>query len=69
MSTIESPMHRRILLALICFTLALSACGGAPSDPGPGGITNEDAQALDEAAAKLDAEQANPPTGLEDTEE
>jgi hypothetical protein len=49
--------------------LLLNACGGAPTDAGPGGVSNEDAEALDEAAAKLDAEQANPPTGLEKTGE
>ena len=36
--------------------LALSACGPADSELGPGGISVEDAKALDEAAAKLDAE-------------
>ncbi len=36
--------------------LALSACGPADSEPGPGGVSVEDAKALDEAAAKLDAE-------------
>ncbi len=39
---------------LLC--LALTACGPADSDPGPGGVSVEDARALDEAAAKLDAE-------------
>ncbi len=38
----------------VVMTLALAACGGAPDDPGPGGVSNSDAQALDEAAAKLD---------------
>ena len=42
----------KYLVALM--TLALAACGGAPDDPGPGGLSNSDAQALDEAAAKLD---------------
>lgn len=40
----------------------LSACGPAPTDPGPGGVSVEDAEALDEAAARLEEEQANPPT-------
>lgn len=35
---------------------ALMACGPTYSDPGPGGVSVEDARALDEAAAKLDAE-------------
>jgi hypothetical protein len=60
-------MRYRLLFPALC--LLLAACGGAPTDPGPGGLSNEDAEALDEAAAKLDQEQANPPTGLEDTEE
>ncbi|MBK9267452.1 MAG: hypothetical protein IPM67_02020 [Sphingomonadales bacterium] len=41
--------------------LLLSACGPAPTDPGPGGVSVEDAEALDEAAARLEEEQANPP--------
>ncbi|HMT41856.1 hypothetical protein [Sphingorhabdus sp.] len=42
--------------------LLLSACGPAPTDPGPGGVSVEDAKALDEAAARLEEEQADPPT-------
>ncbi len=34
--------------------LLFAACDGAPDDPGPGGVSNADAKALDEAAAKLD---------------
>lgn len=30
------------------------ACGPAPNDPGPGGVTVGEAQALDEAAEMLD---------------
>ena len=39
--------------------LALAACGPAGNDPGPGGVSTEDARALDEAAAKLDAKSTN----------
>jgi hypothetical protein len=39
----------------------LAACGPAPTDPGPGGVSVEDAEALDQAAEQLDEEQANPP--------
>ena len=39
----------------------LAACGPAPTDPGPGGVTVEDAKALDKAAERLEAEQADPP--------
>ncbi|MEP3226682.1 MAG: hypothetical protein ABJO01_11955 [Parasphingorhabdus sp.] len=34
--------------------LLLMACGPAPNDPGPGGVTVGEAQALDEAAEMLD---------------
>ena len=36
------------------------ACGPAPNDPGPGGVTVGEAQALDEAAEMLDARNAPP---------
>jgi len=39
----------------------LAGCGPAPTDPGPGGVTVEDAKALDKAAERLEAEQADPP--------
>lgn len=48
------PIFRPLL-----FLAALAACGDGPSSPGPGGVSNEDAKALDEAAAKLDAESVN----------
>jgi hypothetical protein len=41
--------------------LALNACGESPNEPGPGGVSAEDAKALDEAAEKLDSEAANRP--------
>ena len=41
--------------------LLLPAFGPAPTDPGPGGVSVEDAEALDEAAARLEKEQADPP--------
>jgi hypothetical protein len=50
-------MRKCLLLILL-----LSACGPAPTDPGPGGVSVEDAKALDEAAARLEEEQADPPT-------
>lgn len=40
-------------LALV-LALALAACGPAGNDPGPGGVTVDEARALDEAAAMLD---------------
>jgi hypothetical protein len=48
--------------------LLLPACGPAPGDPGPGGVSVEDARALDEAAARLEEEQADPPTLSEQIE-
>ena len=47
-------MKRTHFALLMC--LAATGCGHADSDPGPGGVSVEDAQALDEAAAKLDTE-------------
>ena len=40
---------------------ALHACGPAPTDPGPGGVSVEEAEMLDKAAEKLDRDFANPP--------
>ncbi|MEP7350996.1 MAG: hypothetical protein ABI668_13745 [Sphingorhabdus sp.] len=42
--------------AALTFVLTLTACGPSADKPGPGGVSTDDAQALDEAAAKLDAE-------------
>jgi hypothetical protein len=36
--------------------LMLTGCGDGTSNIGPGGVSAEDAKALDEAAAKLDKE-------------
>ncbi|MBT0667797.1 hypothetical protein HT136_05390 [Novosphingobium profundi] len=41
-------------VALCALLLALAACGQAESDPGPGGVTVGEAQALDAAAQMLD---------------
>lgn len=51
-------MNRSAFL-LLFLSASLSACGGGPGDPGPGGVSNEDAKALDEAASKLDADTAS----------
>lgn len=49
--------HRLLhLTPLLAGTLVLASCGADDSDPGPGGVSMEDARALDKAAAKLDAE-------------
>lgn len=47
-------------IAFIVGLSALSACGPAPNDPGPGGVTVGEAQALDEAAEMLDERNAPP---------
>lgn len=49
-------------LCLLSCLFALSACGKADSDPGPGGITVGEARALDQAAAMLD--ERRPPVEL-----
>jgi hypothetical protein len=53
--------RRHILLFATAIPI-LHACGPAPTDPGPGGVTVEEAEMLDEAAEKLDGEFANPPS-------
>ena len=45
---------KNTLLIWAPLLLSVSACGPADSDPGPGGVTAGDAQALDAAAKKLD---------------
>ena len=44
-------MTRKLPLLLFA---GLMACGPAENELGPGGVSAEDADALDEAAAKLD---------------
>jgi hypothetical protein len=53
-------MLKRHNIALI-FVSLLAGCGDPVVEPGPGGVSEDDARALDAAAAKLDAE-ATPPT-------
>ncbi|MDZ7588015.1 MAG: hypothetical protein U5J78_02200 [Parasphingorhabdus sp.] len=43
---------------LIILPILLSACGPGQNDPGPGGVTVGEAQALDDAAAMLDEQNA-----------
>ncbi len=49
---------RRFFSAIIL--TGLVACGPAPNDPGPGGVTVGEAKALDEAAKMLDERNAAP---------
>jgi hypothetical protein len=55
-----APRHRLILTAFSGLILFCS-CDRQDTQPGPGGLAPQDAQVLDEAAAKLDA-QTLPPT-------
>ncbi|MXP31141.1 hypothetical protein [Parerythrobacter jejuensis] len=50
-------------IALLAF---LAACGPGENDPGPGGVTVGEAQALDEAAAMIEARKL-PPEALDTT--
>ena len=45
-------MRRSVLMILPLFFLV--GCGGSPNDPGEGGVTRAEADALDHAAEKLD---------------
>lgn len=47
-------------LTFLTIFLLLNACGDGANAPGPGGVSADDAEALDRAAEKLDAEAANP---------
>ena len=49
---------------VLAMTVLMTACGPANNDPGPGGVSVEDARALDEAAAQLD----QPPVTAKNTE-
>ena len=46
------------LTALICLALSVAGCSRTDNDPGPGGVTRGEAEALDKAAEKLEARQA-----------
>jgi hypothetical protein len=45
---------RSIKLLGSCALLSLSGCGPSETDPGAGGVSAGDAEALDQAAKKLD---------------
>ena len=51
------------LPALLFPALLLAACGPAGNDPGPGGVTVDEARALDQAAEMLE-ERRLPPEAL-----
>ena len=56
-------MRNAATLAL-ALSISLAACGPGENDPGPGGVTVGEAQALDEAAAVLEAQKL-PPEALD----
>ncbi|MHA6332194.1 hypothetical protein ACXYL9_00805 [Qipengyuania sp. CAU 1752] len=49
----KSRTRERVLSAC-ALAFAIAACGPGENDPGPGGVTVGEAQALDEAAAMLE---------------
>lgn len=53
---------RRIAAPIIILAMAsaLAACGSRDNEPGPGGVTQGEAKALDEAAEMLDARKPAP---------
>lgn len=61
-------MTRISTLVLVMPLALLAACGPGENDPGPGGVTVGEAQALDEAAAMLE-EQKLPPEALDNPPE
>ena len=48
-------MKRRLIPALLA-ALALTACGDSGTAPGPGGVSVDEAEALDQAAEMLDSQ-------------
>lgn len=48
------------LFAILFAILVLAACGPAGNDPGPGGVTVDEARALDEAAEMLEQRRLPP---------
>lgn len=62
-------MHSLRIAASIALLATIAACGPGENDPGPGGVTVDEAKALDEAAAMLEQEKLpagaldNPPQG------
>jgi|JI7StandDraft_1071085.scaffolds.fasta_scaffold466203_2 hypothetical protein len=49
----EMPKRSFALLLILCLT---GACGAEPGETNIGGVTADDARALDDAAQKLDSE-------------
>jgi hypothetical protein len=49
-------------ITIVAALLLLAGCGGSPNDPGVGGVTRGEAEALNDAAAMLD--QTEPPPSV-----
>ena len=62
----------RLFLVFASMLLILTGCEQTPDDTGPGGVSKDDARALDAAAEKLDSDlqlpviQAPPPEAVAD---
>ncbi len=56
----SSGMRTRHVTMLVPVFLALAACAPSGNDPGPGGVTVDEAEALDDAAAMLDERRLPP---------
>lgn len=49
-------MKRILPLSILASALLLTACEPSGNDPGPGGVTVDEAKALDEAAEMIEAQ-------------
>lgn len=56
---------RRFVLTVLPLSI-LAGCGGSPNDPGEGGVTKAEAEALDQAAEQLDQQSTPQNIGLTD---
>jgi hypothetical protein len=57
-------MGKRLTISVLTIPFLLGACGANDSAEGPGGVTADEARALNEAAAMLDARAENTQTAL-----
>ena len=55
-------------ITAIALAAVLVACGGGPNDPGVGGVTRGEADALNDAAAMLDDQSITPSLTNDTTE-
>lgn len=57
-------MRKCLSASILAISFLLGACGANDSAEGPGGVTADEARALNEAAAMLDARADNTQTAL-----